>query len=125
MERRDLGNEGEEIAAEYLKKKGYRVLARNWSVRGRNGKMMGELDIVAKKGKDIVFVEVKAGSSNDPAWRPEIHVTTTKAVRLKRAALVWLAMNKKLNAPWQIDVIAVDFGGEIPRVRHIPQAVSF
>lgn len=86
---------------------------------------MGELDIVAMKGKDIVFVEVKAGSSTNPAWRPEIHVTSTKAMRLKRAAQVWLSMNKKLDSPWQIDVIAVDFAYDIPRIRHIPHAISF
>ena len=85
--------------------------------------MMGELDIVARKRRDIVFVEVKAGSSKDAAYRPEVHVTGEKIKRLKRAAQVWLSMKRKLDAPWQIDVIAVDFSaGKVPRLRHTPRA---
>lgn len=120
-----LGQRGEEIAGVYLKKRGYRILDRNWSVRGRNGKMLGELDIVAKKGMDIVFVEVKAGSSEHPAWRPEIHVTPWKMERLRRAARAWLSAHKQWSAPWQIVVIAVDFSTDPPKLRHIPYAVSF
>ena len=122
MEAKSVGAAGEEIAAAYLKRSGYRILGRNAVFRGR--RQLGELDIVAQKGGEVVFVEVKAGSSKKAAYRPEIHVTATKAHRLRRAAQAWLQANKKTGAPCRIDVIAVDFRrDEIPHVRHFCHAV--
>ena len=130
---RQRGERGEDIAAAYLKKRGYRIVDRNWSVRGRGGKLLGEVDIIARKGGDVIFVEVKAGTGEDAAFRPELHVGREKAARLKRTARAWLTRHRSLDAPWQIDVIAVDFprGGPPfdsaqgkPRVRHIPYAIT-
>lgn len=125
MSRATLGKKGEEIAAIYLKRRGYRVLERNWDTRGRtSGKLLGEIDIVARKGDNIVFVEVKAGRGRDPAYRPELRVAHEKARRFQRACRVWLAKKRMLSAPWQIDVIAVDFPEDAtPRVRHIERAI--
>jgi putative endonuclease len=119
-----LGPEGERIAALYLTGERYRILAKNWKALNRSGKQIGELDLVAKKGRGIVFVEVKAGRSSSAAWRPEVHMTKQKIVKLSRAAQAWLAQNRMLSQPWQIDLIAVDFSKTPPEVRHYRHANS-
>ena len=58
MSTRDIGNVGEELTAYYLGRSGYRILCRNYTVRG------GEIDIIAEKGGIIAFVEVKTRSVN-------------------------------------------------------------
>lgn len=116
------GQRGEAIAEVYLKRKGYRILGRNIVVWGGGGKQIGELDIIARKGGDVVFVEVKAGSVKGPAWRPELHMTPWKRGRLRRAAMSWLASKNLLEAPWQIDTIAVEFSPHArPKLRHLRQ----
>lgn len=122
MDTKTLGEKGEEIAAVYLKKKGYRIVERNRVVRGR--RQLGEIDIVAQKDGAIVFVEVKAGSGTGP-FRPEVRVTRQKILRLRRAAKAWLGRSGKLGVPARIDVVAVDFSADDPpRVRHFPHAIT-
>lgn len=101
------GRRGEEITADYLKKKGYKILAMNWKLA--HVPAAGELDIVAKRGEDLIFVEVKAMSAND-VFYPEDHFTSAKARKTLRAARLWLAENKQFDKPWQIDLVAVSFG---------------
>ena len=76
-----------------------------------------ELDIVARKGEDTVFVEVKALSRGD-LFLPEDHFTAPKARRVRTAARLWLAENGFEAVPWQIDLIAVVIRGEYPDIRH-------
>lgn len=123
--KRSVGQRGEAIAETYLKRNGYRILGRNVVLRGLSGKQIGELDIVARKGKDIVFVEVKSGEARGKEWRPELHMTTWKLERLCRAARTWLSKNRMLGAPWQIDTIAVEFPEEgKPKLRHIQRTAE-
>ena len=58
MKRKELGNLGEKIALNYLQKENYRILERNFYCR------QGEIDIIAQKQKEIVFVEVKTRTNN-------------------------------------------------------------
>lgn len=81
-----FGRRAEWIAALYLMAKGYRILARGYRVNG------GELDIVARRGRAIAFVEVKARPQLESAM---IAITPAKIARMSRAAAVWLAAN-----PW-------------------------
>jgi len=76
----------EHVAAVVLVAKGYRILARRYQVKG------GEIDIVARRGDSIAFVEVKARATLDEAHAAIDHV---KRRRISRAARVWLAAN-----PW-------------------------
>jgi len=134
LDRKSLGTFGEDLAVEYLKKRGYKILDRNWRVK------FGEIDIVAKKpfgaaqgeGDAFVFVEVKTLTSqraNDSTsqggyeFRPEDHFTPQKQRKIKRLAELWLLQNKKENRPWQIDLLAITSGPEGPRMQHYPQAV--
>lgn len=86
-----IGKIGEELAVQYLKKHGYRILERNYR------KKWGELDIVAQKGHVLHFVEVKSASCNKfpvpegrDAYRPEDHMHTRKWERMKRAVETYL-----------------------------------
>lgn len=103
-----IGEVGEAFIANYLKKKGYAILAQNWRIRE------GEIDIVALSptGK-ITFVEVKSRSSL-AYGHPLESITREKAYRLQRLALAWLVSNSKFGADFQIDAAAViisPFGG--------------
>ena len=79
-----VGRRAEWIAAALLTLKGYRILARGFSVPG------GEIDIVARRGDTLAFVEVKARADRDAALEA---IDGTKRRRIARAAAVWLSRN--------------------------------
>ena len=79
-----LGQQAEEIAAQYLLGKGYSILKRNHRTR------LGEIDIVAQDGATFVFVEVKSGVESD-AFLPREHFTPEKLGRVRRLAEAYLA----------------------------------
>lgn len=110
MNQKQLGVLGEKIAVNYLKKKGYQILDRNYprEWRGLGG---GEIDVIAIKDKAIGFIEVKAlleDSSAPSVFQPEDRVNFQKQKKLARVAQMWLNENKiPLDSKWQIDVIAI------------------
>lgn len=111
-----LGDRGERAAVRYLKRQGYRVLARQSRSR------IGELDIVAMDGSTIVFVEVKTRSSH-AAGHPVEAVTPTKQKQLTRAALQWLRSRRLLEHPARFDVVAITWRpGAAPEIEHIRNA---
>ena len=75
-----LGDRGERLAAKFLRKRGFKIIARQYKTR------MGELDLIARDGHDIVFVEVKTRRS-DAAGHPVEAITPTKQQKLTRLAL--------------------------------------
>ncbi|MDA8301494.1 MAG: YraN family protein [Actinomycetota bacterium] len=81
--RREIGHRGEDLAAEWYEAHGYEVVARNWRCRA------GELDIVARKGSQLVFCEVKTRSS-DSFGLPAEAVGYAKQARVRRLAGMWL-----------------------------------
>ncbi|MDY6873972.1 MAG: YraN family protein [Chloroflexota bacterium] len=97
---RKIGNLGENIAATHLEKKGYQILDRNYSSR------YGELDLVAKKGSYLVFVEVKTRTSN-AFGMPEASVTADKFERICNTGLFWLQDHPEEPDDWRVDVIAI------------------
>ena len=113
-----LGRWGEDAAAEFLKRKGYRIVGRNYSCR------MGELDIIAEKGRWIVFAEVKTRKNADFAQAAEF-VTPAKQRRLITAAELWLGQNPTKKQP-RFDVIEVyapqGIKTERPDIRHMEDA---
>ncbi len=98
-DRRELGNWGEEKAARYLRRKGYRILDRNFSCR------QGEIDIVAEKNDVVVFAEVKLRKNADFAEAREF-VTARKQARVLAAAQLWLSVHACELQP-RFDVIEV------------------
>mgnify|MGYP001810162858 CR=1 FL=1 len=103
--RKERGAEGEDAAALALRKAGYVILERNISLGG------GELDLVAKEGGEIVFIEVKARSTKAFGSAAEA-VNSKKALRMAKAARAYLASRKLDNAPSRADVVAVELDGE-------------
>ncbi|HOA47766.1 MAG TPA: YraN family protein [Candidatus Paceibacterota bacterium] len=98
---KSLGQIGENIAAQYLQKKGYIILEQNYK------KPWGEIDIIVKKGKDIIFVEVKTVSNNN--FLPEEEITPRKKKILIRTAKLYLAEKRyPADQDWQIDVIGIE-----------------
>jgi putative endonuclease len=115
----EIGAHGEELAAKHLVAKGYRILDRNWRSR------RGEIDLVAEKDGEIVFVEVKARRSH-AFGTPEEAVTRAKQQKLIRTANAYLARRGSPDTRWRIDVIALDLNveGEVVRLEHFENAVS-
>jgi len=108
----NLGKKGEEVAAEYLKKKGYRILTQNFRVKG------GELDIVAEKNGEIVFVEVRARSSN-AIVSPAESITQEKRRRLRRAAEIFLVSKGLDLHPCRFDFIFVVKNNKKFEIEHL------
>ena len=122
-----FGSAGEALAAEYLERKGYRVLERNVRMP------VGELDLVCLaprqprfwRKRELVFVEVKARSSSAFGY-PEEAVTRAKQRHLVRAAQSYIAAHRALRgSSYRIDVIAMTYRGTAaPEIIHIPNAVG-
>lgn len=119
-----LGEIGEKIAENYLKKKGYQILDKNYVFRIPGDLQKGEIDIVAKKGDTISFVEVK--TLKDPKFEifPEEKVNFSKMKKLLVAAESWLIKNKiPLDSKWQIDVISILIKGKEKKIFHFENAI--
>lgn len=97
--KKTVGNLGEDAAVKYLKKNKYIILERNFNVHG------GEIDIIAKKGDYVIFVEVKTRSNDDFGGGLEA-VNITKQQRLIKAAQVY--MLKLGEVPVRFDVVVVN-----------------
>ncbi len=116
--RKQTGRQGEEIAAAYLREKGYQIIERNWRCP------VGELDLVGTERGILVFVEVRTRSGTRFGLAEE-SITPAKQARLIELAETYL-QEKSLSAQaWRIDVIAVQMGSGAPQVKHIENAVGW
>lgn len=100
--RKVVGRRGEQVAISFLKEKGYRILDKNFHCK------LGELDIVAQEGNQIVFVEVKTRQNLDFGL-PQESLNYFKKKRLTRLALFYLASHYLKDVPCRFDVVAVVF----------------
>jgi len=105
--RKEVGRTGEDIAAQFIERKGFKILARNYR------KPWGEIDIIAEKGGVVRFVEVKAVSrerlpdvSREMDYRPEEMVDSRKLRKLARTAALYMEAHKD-KREFQIDVVGV------------------
>lgn len=119
MDSRALGRWGEEQAVKYLRLRGYRILETNYSCR------MGEIDIIARKGRFVVFVEVKLRKSAAFAEAREF-VSRSKQERIMITAQLWLSQNATELQP-RFDVLEIyapeGIGGK-RIINHIKDAFS-
>jgi putative endonuclease len=116
MKRDSEGRLGERLARLRLILSGYRMVERNYRTR------YGEIDIVARHGEDLVFVEVKTKRSRDYG-PPEEAVDEKKQRKIARMALMYLAERGGVDStPCRFDVVTVDLSGMLPRIRVIPNA---
>lgn len=111
-----VGDTGESIAVRYLKGQGFKIVECNFR------SVCGEIDIVARDGRTIVFVEVKC-RKNENYGPPQLAVTPFKQRQISKAALVWLSRKKLYDAEARFDVVAIVLHEhDLPDIDHIRNA---
>lgn len=110
------GEIGESIATTFLQGQGFHIVERNFRC------VCGEVDIVARDGRTIVFVEVKC-RKNRNYGPPQLAVTPFKQRQISKAALVWLSRRRLYDADARFDVVAIVLHDhDIPEIEHIRNA---
>jgi putative endonuclease len=119
LKRKDTGNLGEKLAAEFLKKKGYRVLETNYRCR------LGEIDIIASQNDSLVFFEVRTRSNLD-LGSPEESITFKKMRNMEQTAEYYLQNHENFPDSWRIDVVAVEINADhrLKRIEIIENALD-
>ncbi|MEK7194823.1 MAG: YraN family protein [Patescibacteria group bacterium] len=117
MSTSELGRLAENLAEEFLKKRGFSILDRNFR------KPWGEIDIVAKDKDVIAFIEVKANREDLPGFEPELRAGNTKLHKVVRTAKTYLSSKHiGLETEWRVDVITVVFNKtrRTAKIKHFP-----
>lgn len=115
IERQAFGKSGEDLAADELVRRGYAILDRRYRTRH------GEIDIVARDGETIVFVEVKARADARFGTAAEA-VTPLKQRRLVSMATDYMVRKRLTESPCRFDVVAIDGAGESAQLTLYPHA---
>ncbi|MDO8637994.1 MAG: YraN family protein [Candidatus Daviesbacteria bacterium] len=97
-----VGNQGEYLACEYLKKRGYKILERNYRIRG------GEIDIVAMDKNFLVFIEVKTRYSPEYGL-PVESITPWKIKHILKTARFYIQLIDWEDKPYRLDFVGIDF----------------
>ena len=114
-----LGSRGENLACQFLKKNGYKILYRNF--KGRTG---GEIDVVCRDRDTLVFIEVKTRTRED-FGRPLDAVNREKRNRIARGGLAWLRLLDNPDILFRFDVVEVILAeNEEPRLEILQNAFS-
>jgi putative endonuclease len=114
-QRQTFGRESESIAVKHLKKHGYKILEQNYRSK------LGEIDIIAKDKKTLVFVEVKARRS-DRYGSPKWAITPQKKRQVSKVALYYLKVTKQTNVKARFDVVTVRSLESKPQIEIIKNA---
>jgi putative endonuclease len=109
-----LGEMGEKTAVQFLRRKGYRIIARNFSCR------LGEIDIIARREKTTVFVEVKTRSSR-AFGLPQESITKEKIKHLRRCAQFYIKSHAGSEENFRFDVVSI-ISGNCPQIQLIQNA---
>lgn len=109
-----LGSKGEDLAAEFLKEKGYRIVTKNFKTS------IGEIDIIAEDKGTLVFVEVKTRNNTSYGY-PFEAVNYRKKEKIKKVALCYLKNCKKVM-PARFDVLSIEMDGDKAKIEHIADA---
>jgi len=112
-----LGRRGEDLAAEFLRRRGFRIVARRERV------LRGDIDIVALDGRTVVFVEVR-GRTDTRHGHPAETVGPAKRRRIAELANAYIRRHRLQDCQVRIDVVTVTFGaaGSEPVVEHFENA---
>lgn len=114
MDKKRIGNKGEDVAVNYLFANGYDVLNRNFRI-GRS-----EIDIIAQKENTLVFIEVKTRKSTDYGY-PEEFVTEAQQERIWQAAEIFVE-NNNWEGQIRFDIIAIIWNGSELTLDHFENA---
>ena len=121
MSSRQIGEKGEEIAAKYLIKRGYKIIQTNWTCQ------IGEVDIVAQDDDNVVLVEVKTRRilNKDDSIMPELAVNRAKQEKYRTLALMYAALHPALTSI-RFDVVAINLvAPSTASLRHLIGAFSW
>ena len=108
---------GEDLACRELRRRGYAILARRYRTRH------GEIDIIARDGPALVFIEVKT-RRDDQFGGGAAAVTMFKQQRIGRMAIDYLARRGCVDSECRFDVVTIDFNGGNPRIDVITHAFT-
>jgi putative endonuclease len=109
------GVEGERLAREYLEGHGWRIIEVNYRFHH------GEIDLIGMDGDILVFCEVKTRTS-DQFGPPEAAITPAKQSQVRKIAEAYLVTHQIRDRVCRFDVVAIDWSGTVPRIRHIQDA---
>ena len=118
---KEVARIGERLAAQYLKDRSYQILEHNYRLR------TGEIDLIAKEGERIVFVEVKTRRTLKFGV-PQAAVTPAKQKQISKIALSYLQTHNMLDVPCRFDVVAIFLSSSKstpPKLDHIQNAFEF
>ena len=115
MEKKALGKKGEEKALRFLKKKGYRIIEKNYVCK------LGEMDIIAKEKDTLVFVEVKTRTTTE-FGPPQLAVNSSKQRQLSKVALNYLKEKQLEEVKARFDVVAILLGQKGEQIELIKDA---
>lgn len=113
--RQRFGRRSEDVAVKHLKKKGYKIVERNYRTR------LGEIDIIAREGRSLAFIEVKARHSTsfgNPKWA----LTPKKQMKISMVALEYLKRTGQSSAKARFDVVTILADRPQPQVEIIKNA---
>jgi putative endonuclease len=113
--RRQLGDAGEDLAASALKRQGYKILERNYLTP------LGEIDLIARQGKTMVFIEVKT-RRGERFGAPQEAVSLVKQNKLRRLADYYLKQKKLGEVPVRFDVVGITVNEKGPQIEIIQNA---
>jgi len=113
--RQELGKSGENLACAELERRGYAILERRYRTR------FGEIDVIARDGDTIVFVEVKARMGEEFGGGAAA-ITRWKQRRVAQMAVDYLSRHRLHNGPCRFDVVTVDFDAGQPAITVYPNA---
>ena len=109
-----VGQQGEQLAERYLKRRGFRIVARNFRAAG------AEIDLVAMDGETLVFIEVKRRIGTS-AGTPGEAVDARKQEQIRRAARIFVGRYRANDHRMRFDVVAIS-GADRPQIEHLKDA---
>lgn len=119
----NIGQIGEKIAADFLRRKDYEILETNY--QNNSGYRLGEIDIIAKdkKSEEIIFVEVKTRDYQKyKNTLPEENITYNKLRKLEKIANAYLLKHRWRDKPFRFDAISIwlDLASRKAKIKHLP-----
>ena len=114
-----LGTWGEGLAGRFLQNKGYRILATNYR------SSYGEVDIVARDGEELVFIEVRTRRGGS-FGAPEESLSKAKIRRLLNTCQEYVQRTAEEDTEWRVDLVCIYLGPghQVQRIQHLPHAVQ-
>ena len=124
--KKEVGALGEALAAEYLKRRGFSIIDKNVA------RKTGELDLIAREGETLHFVEVKTVLADEfpnekyarDEYDPSLNLHEAKVRKVARTG-EWYVMEKNWEGDWQVDgcLVWLRRRDGMARVRYLPQIV--